>query len=363
MSLTIPSVRASRLPRYSAGASTLPGFPNPIKLSSNESPLGPSPLAIRAFRDYGATLHRYPDGDGLSFRQALERRFGLPVSETILGSGSESLLDLIVRAYANSGDEVLFPRFSFPLYPILAQAAGATPVEAPAANFSTDVDALLAHVSDKTKIAIVANPNNPTGTWIARSELVRLRRGLPAGTLLIVDSAYAEFVTDSEYSAGHDLVSEGAGNVIVTRTMSKAYGLAALRVGWAHAHAEIIDVLRRLQMPFPVAAPAVAAAVAALEDVDHAQRVVEHNSIESAWFQGELLASGFEVLTPSGGNFVLMIVPPDRGGAAAADAALRASGIIARLSTVPNGLRISIGTRSELEAVLSALRGMPRVPG
>lgn len=360
MSHPVQPVRGSSAPRYVAGASTLPGFANPIKLSSNESPLGASPSAMRVFRDHGATLHRYPDGDGLSFRQAVEQRFGIPLDCTIIGSGSESLLDLIVRAYAAAGDEVLFPRFSFPLYSILAYSAGAAPVEAPAANFSTDIDALLAHVTDRTKIVIVANPNNPTGTWIDRDALARLRRELPARILLVIDSAYAEYLADAAYTAGHEFVSAGARNVIVTRTMSKAYGLAGLRVGWAHADAEIIHALRGLQMPFPVAGAAVAAATAALADDDHLRRVVEHNTEQSTWFRNELTAAGFQLLAPAGGNFVLAMVPANRGGAPAADAALREHGIIARLSGVPNGLRISIGTRAELESALSALRGLPR---
>lgn len=360
MSLSISPVRGSSAPRYVAGASTLPGFANPIKLSSNESPLGASPRAMRAFRDYSATLHRYPDGDGLSFRRAVEQRCGIPVDCTIIGGGSESLLDLIVRAYATTGDEVLFPRFSFPLYSILAHSAGAAPVEAPSADFSTDIDALLAQVTDRTKIVIVANPNNPTGTWIDRDALARLRRELPARILLVIDSAYAEYLTDAAYTAGHELVSAGARNVIVTRTMSKAYGLAGLRVGWAHSHAEIIGVLRQLQMPFPVAAPAVAAAAAALVDDDHLRQVIEHNAEQSTWFRNELTTAGFRLLTPAGGNFVLAIVPANRGGAAVADAALRECGVIARLSNVPDGLRISIGTRAELESALSALRRLPR---
>ncbi|MFZ5610232.1 MAG: pyridoxal phosphate-dependent aminotransferase [Pseudomonadota bacterium] len=342
---------------YAAGESTVAGRRKIIKLASNESPLGPSPRAVSAFQAAAHLLARYPDPDQRALRAALAQLHGLDPAGLIIGTGSEALLDVIIRCYAGPGDEVLFPAFSFPVYPIAARAAGATPIEAEAPGYGADVDRLLAQVSPATKLVVIANPNNPTGTWIDAGALRRLRAGLPAAVLLVIDSAYAEYMGDADYEAGHALVA--AGNVIVTRTFSKAYGLASARVGWAHGTPEMIDVLRRVRGVFPVTGPSLAAAQAALEDQQHLRRVVAMNAQLLPWFGKALAARGIRVLDNVRGNFLLALFDAWPGGATAADAALRAQGIIVRPVGVPNALRISLGAREELEACLAALDAAP----
>lgn len=341
---------------YVAGEGKIAGVERVIKLASNENPLGPSPKAIAAFQTAAQNLALYPDPEQAVIKSALSELHGIDGRELIVSNGSEALLDLAIRTYAGPGDEVLFPRYSFPVYPIAARAAGAMPIEAEVSNWGTDVDALLAAVTPKTKVVIIANPNNPTGTWIDKAALGDLRARLDAHILLIIDSAYAEYMDMAAYSAGHELVREG-GNVIVTRTLSKAYGLASARVGWAHASADAIDVLRRVRAVFPVTGPSQAAAVVALQDQDHVHTSVALNNRLLPWFKAEL--HKLRIATPDhiGGNFVLGLFHDWPGGAKAADAALRKRGITARLVGVPEGLRISIGLEDQMKAVLTALKG------
>ena len=328
------------------------------KLSSNESPLGASPKAIEAYRAAAASLHLYPDGGATALRKALGEAHGLEPARLVCGAGSDELLHVIATCYAGPGDEVLHSAHGFLMYPICAKAAGAVPVAAPEKNFTTDVDALLARVSSRTKILFLANPNNPTGTYIPATEMKRLHAGLPEDVLLVIDAAYAEYVTDKDYEPGSEL-ARSAGNVAMLRTFSKIYGLAALRVGWAYAPLAVADALNRARGPFNLSSAAQAAAVAALADRAHTEAAFAHNARWLPWLKNEIESAGLKVI-PSAGNFLLIHFPgtPARG-AEAADAFLIKRGLILREVKVyglPNCLRLTVGTEEENRLVAQALK-------
>ena len=340
---------------YVGGEAALPGVNRVIRLASNENPLGPSEKAMTAYRALAPELHRYPDGGATALRKALAATFGLDPARIVCGAGSDELIGLIVRAYAGVGDEVLYSRHGFLMYPISARTVGAVPVAAPETNLTADVDALLAHVTPRTKLCFLANPNNPTGSWLPKSEVARLRTGLPENVVLVLDAAYAEYMTEPDYEPGIALV-EAHDNVVMTRTFSKIYGLAALRIGWAYCAPAIADVLNRVRGPFNVAAPALAAAEAALADTAHVERSRTHNARMRQWFLERLTALGLEG-RPSGGNFLLVRFPDvDK-----ALGQLHARGVIPRRMApygLPDCLRITIGTGEDMEIVADALTGL-----
>ncbi len=338
---------------YVPGKSTVGGRAVAIKLSANESALGPSPKAFAAYKAVSGELYRYPDGTSGNLRAALAGRNGLSVDRIVCGAGSDELLYNLARAYAGPGDEVLYSEHGFNIYPIVALCVGANPVTAPETNLTVDVDSLLARVSEKTKIVFVANPNNPTGSYISAEEMTRLRRGLPPETLLVIDSAYAEYVTRNDYSPGIDLV-DAAENTVMTRTFSKIYGLAALRIGWAYCPPSIADVLNRLRGPFNLSTSAQAAGVAALGDVGHIAASRDHNSIWLPWLSDRLANLGLTVL-PSVANFILVRFPGDKGrDAASAMTYFSENGVVPRETIgygLPDCLRITIGREDEVRAV------------
>ena len=341
---------------YIGGEQTVEGVARAIRLASNESALGPSPRAMAAYRALAGELHRYPDGGSVELRRALARRHGLDMARIVCGTGSDELISLLARAYAGPGDEVICSRHGFLMYSIVALSAGAAVAAIAEKHLTADVDAMLARVTPKTRIVFLANPNNPTGTFVPREEVKRLHAGLPRSTLLVVDSAYAEFVTRNDYEPGIELV-EAAKNVVMLRTFSKIYALAALRIGWAYCSAGVADVLNRIRGVFNVSLPAQAAAVAAIEDVAAVDRAREHNDIWRPWLERELAALGLAV-TPSVGNFVLVKFPAAPKHAEAAFAFLQARGILIRKVGVyglPEHLRISIGLEEEMRAVVAAL--------
>ena len=329
------------------------------KLSSNESPLGPSPKAMAAYRELAGELHRYPDGHCTALRQAIGRRFNLDPELTVCGAGSDELIALLIRAYAGPGDEVLYSRHGFLMYPLGALAAGAHPVAAPEQDLKADVEALLAKVSSRTRLVFVANPNNPTGSYLSGAELDRLHAGLPEDVILVVDAAYAEYATAPDYASGLELARRTP-NTVMLRTFSKLFGLGALRLGWMTAAPSIIDVMNRVRGPFNVSQAAQAAGVAALEDLEHQERARAHNATWLPWLTRELTALGLRV-HPSLGNFVLVDFPPEPGrNAAAANAFLEAEGIIPRMMGaygLPASLRITVGLEEENRRVVAALAG------
>ncbi|KAB2915784.1 MAG: histidinol-phosphate transaminase [Hyphomicrobiaceae bacterium] len=342
---------------YVPGESSIPGGVEPIKLSSNETPLGPSPRAIAAYKAEADHLERYPDGAATTLRTAIGRHYGLNPDRIVCGCGSDELINLLAHAYIGPGDESLYTEHGFLMYKIATLSSGGTPVAAPEKGYRADVDALLARVSDKTKIVFLANPNNPTGTYIPHEEVRRLHKGLPKHTLLVLDAAYCEYVRRNDYEAGLELVATTE-NTVMTRTFSKIFGLAGLRLGWAYCPQAVADVLNRVRGPFNVTAPSLAAGAAAIEDRAHIESAVRHNETWLPWVSSELEKLGLEV-TPSVANFVLIHFPSERGkDAASADEHLKSRGIILRRVAaygLPNALRMTIGTEEDNRAVVAAL--------
>lgn len=328
------------------------------KLSSNESALGPSPMAVAALKESAAMAHRYPDGSAAGLRQRLAEVHGLDPALLLVGSGSDELLSLMVRCYTMPGDEVLMTRHGFSYYPLAARAEGCTPVMAEERELVADTDALLAAVTPRTRVLFLAHPNNPTGTRMPQAELNRLRAELPPQVMLVVDGAYAEYLETDDYDPGISLVRDaavsGADNVVMTRTFSKIYGLGGLRVGWMYAPAPVIDIVNRVRGPFNVAAPSLRAAEAALEDVDFVNRNRRHNTEEMDRMTRELAGKGFDVRATEA-NFILLRMQDDFT-AAQFLAFLENRGVLVRglaSSNLPDFLRVSIGDRQANDAFLA----------
>ncbi|MGB0682148.1 MAG: histidinol-phosphate transaminase [Magnetovibrionaceae bacterium] len=334
---------------YKGGDASLPGVTRVIKLASNEGPFGPSPKAMAAFSETAAKLHLYPDGGSVQLRKAIAGVYGLEADRIVCGTGSDELLALLARAYAGPGDEVILSEHEFLMYRIAALSAGATPVEVPMVDLCCSVDNILGAVSANTRIVFLANPNNPIGTFVPKAELARLAAGLPEDCLLVIDSAYAEYVERDDYEPGVALVNQYP-NVIMTRTFSKIYALGGLRIGWGYGSPEVIDVLDRIRGVFNVTLPGQAAAQAAVEDIEFVERCRDHNRTCRAWFAEALRAFGLTV-PPSEGNFVLVRFPDGQAQAAAADETLRKAGIIVRVMKsygFEDALRISIGPEEDM---------------
>ena len=341
---------------YVGGESKAEGANRVIRLASNENALGPSPKAIAAYEAEKGALHRYPDGGALALRQAIAAAEGLPAEQIVCGAGSDELIALLVRAYAGPGDEVLTSAHAFLMYGISARTAGAALVAAPETALTADVDALLARVTEKTRILFLANPNNPTGSYISEAALRRLHAGLPPSVLLVIDAAYAEYVTAPDYPQAAGLVEE-ADNVVMLRTFSKIHALAALRLGWAYGPPAVIDVLNRVRGPFNVGQAAQAAGIAAIGDRGHIARSVEHNNQWRGWFAEAAQAAGVEPL-PGVGNFVLLRFPGGQSQAESALAALKRRGVLLRgvaAYGLANCLRATVGTEEEMRITAEAL--------
>ena len=342
---------------YVPGRSEAPGLARVFKLSSNESPLGPSPKAIAAYRGVADRLQDYPDGSATDLREAIGRAFGLDPARIVCGAGSDDLLNLLARAYLRDGDEAIHTTHGFLVYPIATMGAGAKPVVAEETNYTADVDAILAAVTPRTRLVFLANPNNPTGTYVPFDEVKRLHAGLPSHVVLVLDAAYAEYVRRNDYESGIELVAT-SDNVVMCRTFSKIHGLAGLRLGWLYGPAPIVDAINRIRGPFNVNLPAIAAGVAAIEDSAHVEMSREHNTRWLAWLTEEIGKLGLEV-TPSVANFVLIHFPRTKGRTAQdADAFLTARGLILRqveAYKLPNALRMSVGTEEANRLAVAAL--------
>ncbi|WP_216636070.1 histidinol-phosphate transaminase [Paramagnetospirillum marisnigri] len=343
---------------YVGGESAIEGVSRIVKLSSNEGALGPSPKAMEALKALAPEIHRYPDGGAEALRQAIGARYGINPDRIVCGAGSDELLGILCRAYAGPGDEVLYSAHGFLMYAIAAKACGATPVTAPEVDLTANVDNLLKAVTPKTKILFLANPNNPTGTYLPSSEVARLRAGLRPDILLVIDAAYAEFVSRNDYTSGNELVEAGD-NTVVCRTFSKMFALGGLRLGWAYGPENVVGVLNRVRNPFNVGSAALAAGLAAFQDTEYAELCKRHNDYWLPWLSEQVSALGLTVV-PSVGNFILIRFPKDAGkDAATADAFLRSRGIIVRAMGaygLGDSLRITIGTGEENQMVVDALR-------
>lgn len=335
--------------------------PGAAKLSSNESPLGPSPKAIAAMSTVLAQSHRYPEQGMSALRDRIAAEHKIEADRIVCGTGSDDLLYLLAQAYAGVGDEILYVRHGFMVYPLTAQRVGATAVAAPDRDFTAGVDALLAAVTPRTRVLFLANPNNPTGTMITDSELRRLHAGLREDIVLVIDAAYAEYVNDPHYDSGLAL-AHTAPNVIQLRTFSKIYGLAALRIGWGYGARTIVNTINSIRAPFNVASVAAAGALAALDDKAWIAQAKAHNDQWLAWLAHELASFGNLGLSvvPSVCNFLLLRFP-ETGGltAEACNRWLAEHGYMVRwLPGMGLGdcLRISIGLEAETRGVAAAIR-------
>ncbi|HEX8568947.1 MAG TPA: histidinol-phosphate transaminase [Caulobacteraceae bacterium] len=342
---------------YVAGKAKAQGFADPIKLSSNENPLGCSPAASEAYAAAASRLHLYPDPRATVLREAVASRFGLEPERLIFGLGSDEIFGLLCNTYCEPGDNVIQPEFGFFAYRIAGRSAGAEVRFAPERDLRPDVDCMLAEVDERTRVVLLDNPGNPTGSWLTGEEVRRLHAGLPEHVILVLDGAYAEFVTDPSYEDGLALARE-APNVVCTRTFSKIHGLAGLRVGWAYGPEAVISAMDRIRAPFNVSIPALEASAAALADEDFQRRSRELVEQWRPWLAQQIGGLGFEVL-PSAGNFVLVRFPDAPGRTAAeVEAGLAARGVIVRPVGnygLPDHLRISVGTEGQNRAVVEAL--------
>ncbi|MET0241166.1 MAG: histidinol-phosphate transaminase [Sphingobium sp.] len=332
-----------------------------IKLSANENPLGTSPHARTAAREALADLATYPDPGAGALREEIAATHGLDPARIIYGTGSDELLHIAASAYAGPGDEIIYVRYGFSVYDIAARRVGATPVVVPDSDYGTDVDAILAAVTERTRVVFVANPNNPTGTFTPRAEIARLVDGLRPDILFVLDQAYAEYLGDDEDDHGLQLAMERP-NVFVTRTFSKIYGLAAERIGWGYASAGVIDVLHRIRAPFNLTTSAQAAGIAALRDQRFVENSREHNRLWRAWLTAEMEALGNHGVrvVPSGANFLLILFE----GAVSAETvykALMEAGYATRWlpgQGLPQALRITIGTEAHMRDIAAWVRAL-----
>ncbi|MCO6392648.1 histidinol-phosphate transaminase [Aliihoeflea aestuarii] len=326
------------------------------KLSSNETPLGASPDALDAAAQVLSHAEFYPDGSATELRMAIAEVHGLNAQNILCSNGSDELLGFLAQTYLTAGDEGIFTEHGFLVYRIQILAAGGVPIVVEEKDERADVDAILAAVTERTRIVFLANPNNPTGTYLPFEDVRRLHAGLPKHVLLVLDAAYAEYVRRNDYESGMELVSASQ-NVVMTRTFSKIHGLAALRIGWMYAPAAIIDAVNRVRGPFNVNALAIAAGAAAIRDRNHVEEAVAYNEAWLPWVTDELTKIGLRV-TPSVGNFVLVHFPQNGRSAEAADAYLTERGYILRRVAgygFPNALRMTIGSEEANRGVVSAL--------
>ncbi len=358
--MRLPQPRSSILEMepYKAGKRAIEGIACPIKLSSNESLLGASPKVRDALVRASETLSLYPDGDCEMLRERIAARHGIDAGRIVCGNGSFELLALLGLAYLDQGSEALYSEHGFSFYKLVAQTNGARPVSAPDIGMKADVDAILERVSPKTRIVFLANPNNPTGTYLTNKEVKKLHANLPPHVLLVLDGAYAEYVRREDYEAGIDLV-DASQNVVMTRTFSKIYGLACLRLGWCYGPAHVADVLNRIRGPFNVSGAAQAAGVAAIADTSFEKMVVEHNEKWRVWLNKEITSLGLKT-TEGAASF--LVIHFDKNGqktAAEADRFLQSKGLILRrlqAYKLPHCIRMTVGLEDANRAVVAALK-------
>src|SRR3984893_18157668 len=359
MSRPVPNPGILDIAPYTPGKSPVPEPGRKVfKLSANETPFGPSPKAIAAHREAAAHLEDYPEGTSRVLRQAIGRAFGLDPDRIICGAGSDELLNLLAHTYLTHGDEAISTAHGFLVYPIATMANGARNVVAPETDFTADVDAILKAVTPKTKLVWLANPNNPTGTYLPFDEVKRLRAGLPPHVLLVIDAAYADYVLRNDYEMGIELVAT-TDNTVVTHTFSKIHGLAALRVGWMCGPAHIVEAVNRIRGPFNVSTPAMLAAIAALGDKAHLQMSQAHNEKWRNWLTEEVTKLGLKV-TPSVANFILIHFPTEKGKTSAeAEGVLAKGGLVLRALHdygLAHSLRMAIGPEEANRLVVDGLR-------
>jgi histidinol-phosphate aminotransferase len=355
----VPNPGILEIAPYTPGKSPVPEKGRKVfKLSANETPFGPSPKAIEAYKAAAEHLEDYPEGTSKVLREAIGRAFGLDPDRIICGAGSDEILNLLAHTYLSRGDEAISTAHGFLVYPIATMANGATNVVAPETGLTADVDAILQRVTPRTKLVWLANPNNPTGTYLPFDEVKRLRAGLPPHVVLVLDAAYSDYVSRNDYERGIELVST-TDNTVMTHTFSKIHGLAALRVGWMFGPAHIVDAVNRIRGPFNVSTPAMLAAVAAIEDTAHVQMSKEYTEHWRNFLAEEIGKLGLKV-TAGVANFVLIHFTQAKGKTAAdADAFLTGRGLVLRALGnygLPHALRMTIGTEEANRLVVDGLR-------
>jgi histidinol-phosphate aminotransferase len=355
MSAPVPLHGIDELPPVGGGRPGQEGVVKRLLLGTNESPFGPSQRALEAYEKRSRNLNRYPDPTYRELREAIGKRFSCDPERTVVTCGSETLIHMIIRGYCGPGDEVVFSQYEFRMVSRVTRLCGATPVEVPNKGWKVDVDAMLAAITEKTKLVFIANPNNPTGTYLPDSEIRRLHAGLPEHVVFFLDSVYAEYVMEDDYKSGVEMADEFS-NVVMTRTFSKYYSLAALRLGWAYGSAGIARTLNTMRAPFNVGSPAPECATAALGDPDYDSLMLGHNNKWMPWLSKELEAMGLEV-APSVGNYVMARFK-DAEAAEAMYKRLVSEGIMTNLLT-PYGLtdciRFTVGLEEELRELLEVM--------
>lgn len=352
-----PHEGISAIKPYVGGKSIVLGQ-DAIKLSSNETPLGPSPKALAAARAASSDITRYPDGSAKALRCALADYNDIELDGVVCGAGSDEILNLLVRAYLKPGDEVLYSAHGFVVYPIATRSVGGIPIAVAESNLRTDVEAFLSAVTPRTRIIFIANPNNPTGSYISSEEVYRLHRGLRPDILLVLDAAYSEYVGADDYENGLELARKYE-NVVMTRTFSKAYGLAGLRVGWCFGAVALINTLNRVRGPFNVTGVSQSAAIAALRDEEYLNLAVKHNNHWRPWLAKQIAGAGFEVV-PSVANFFLVRIPSPLEACQADEFLLQRGLILRRMEDygLPDCLRLSVGTEKENHIVVEAFEAL-----
>ena len=355
--MKLPQPRKIIAEKYVAGLSLFKSRRSPIKLSANESALGPSPRAVKSYNSIGKGFVRYPDSDGTYFRKVLAKKFKLKRDQIILGSGSDQIFELVCKLFLNKGDEVVVPEYSFIIYRIYSRMFGAKVRYAKEENFAASIDSIMNCVNKKTKIVFLANPNNPTGTYLDKNEVLKLRKKLRSDILLVIDDAYFEYIKDPEYASGIDLFSKSA-NVIVTRTFSKIYGLAGLRIGWGYGPKKLIKKLYEIKPPFNVSRPALFAATQAVLDTKWLNKAIEHNNFWAEKIFNVIDEIGIAT-NRTNVNFFLLNFNYVNQSAAKVFNKLANSGILVRQMDVygiKNSLRVTIGNSKENKKFISVLR-------
>ena len=355
--MKLPRPRKIIAEKYVAGLSLFKSIRSPIKLSANESALGPSPKAVKSYNSIGKGFVRYPDSDGTFFRKVLGKKFRLDRNRIILGSGSDQIFELVCKLFLNKGDEVVVTQYSFIIYRIYSRMCGATVKFAKEENFKPSVQSILDCVNRKTKIVFLANPNNPTGTYLDRNEMLELRKKLRSDILLVVDDAYCEFIEDPNFVSGMELFSKSK-NVLITRTFSKIYGLAGLRIGWGYSSKAIIQKLYEIKPPFNVSRPALFAATQAVQDTNWLNKAIKHNNYWSEKIFDVIDKIGIAT-NKTNVNFFLLNFDFVNKSSSQVFNKLANSGILVRqmdVYSIKNSLRVTIGNNYENKKFIKTLR-------
>jgi len=357
--MNLPKPIKFKVERYIGGLSQFRKIENPIKLSANESALGPSPKAIQAFENEKNKIFKYPESDSNSLKEALSDKFNIDHNRIICGSGSDQIFDLTCHLFLKPGDEVVVTEFGFIMHRIYASLHGAKVILAKEKNFKASVDEILKKVTNKTKIVFIANPNNPTGTYLSKNEMINLRKKLKSNILMVVDDAYFEFLNSEDFTSGLDLFKDSK-NVLVTRTFSKIYGLAGLRLGWGYCSKEIIDAMYQIKPPFNVNRGALAAGVEAIKDIEWTKRAIEHNTVWSRKIFSVLSDYNIKTNKPTA-NFFLINFSGTKINSDEAFEKLANERLILRKMTqykISGALRLTIGNKEANEHFIQSFESI-----